>query len=227
MKSLEACAANLESVIAAADGGADRIELCSALGLGGLTPSAGMIAKARDLFLRQLFVLIRAREGNFNYTDAEIESMLTDIFMCKTLGADGVVIGALTPDKQVDMRATTLMAKAAQDMGVTFHRAFDRCADRKKALEDIISAGCSRVLTSGQMPNAAAGAGNLAEIHAQAAGRIRIQAGGGVTVHNAEAILTESHADDLHGSFSYLIGDQKITSADDLRTVRDIMTRLI
>lgn len=226
MRTLEACTANIESVKSATEGGAVRIELCSALGIGGLTPSAGMIAKARDLFKGELYVLIRAREGNFCYSDDEIANMLTDIFMCKTLGVDGVVIGALTPDLQVDLPATKAMSLAANGMGVTFHRAFDRTADWSKALEDIISAGCGRLLTSGQQPNALLGAETMQKIHAQAAGRIRIQAGGGVNVDTAREILVKSQADDIHGSFSHLIGDQKITSASDLRQVNEIIKEL-
>lgn len=226
MLTLEACTANLESVRAAAEGGADRIELCAALGLGGITPSAGMIAKARDLFPRQLYVLIRAREGNFHYSDPEIESMLHDIFLCRTLGVDGVVIGALTDEKQVDIRATSALCEAARGLGVTFHRAFDRCIDREKALEDIISVGCDRLLTSGQLPDAASGAAALSEIHNQAKGRIRIMAGGGVNVDNLEAILRQSRADDVHGSFSHSTADLKITSAADLLRAKEIISSM-
>lgn len=226
MITLEACTANLESVKAAAQGGADRIELCSALSLDGLTPAAGIIARARDMFPRTMHVLIRSREGDFCYSDAEIESMLYDIELCKRIGVDGIAIGALTPSGTIDAKACRAFVRQAEGLSLTFHRAFDLTPDPQKALEDIIAMGFDRLLTSGQKPNALSGAAVLAQLHSQAAGRIRIMAGAGVNPGNIEEVLRQSHADDVHGSFSQAVGEQKVTSAAAVRQAMEAINNL-
>ena len=148
MRILEVCAGDLTSAQAAAQGGAQRIELCSALQLDGLTPSAETIEDARRIEGLKLHVLIRPREGDFVYDEAETDSMLRDIRLAHQLGADGVVIGALTPDNDVDMPLCRRLVDAAQGMQVTFHRAFDHARDPYQALEAIIALGCTRLLTS-------------------------------------------------------------------------------
>lgn len=220
MSKLEICAANPASVRIAAENGADRVELCSALSLDGLTPSAGMIEYAVSFDSLKVHVLIRPREGNFAYTPDEISLMVRDIETARHLGADGVVIGALRHDGTIDTEACRRMISAAGDMSVTFHRAFDTVPDPFTALEDIISLGCSRVLTSGQARTAAEGIDLLAALHRKAAGRIIILAGAGVNPDNAVTILRDGLADELHGSLSEVATDgQRISSPAQIRKV--------
>ena len=157
MAILEICAGSVESAIAARDGGAKRIELCAALEIGGVTPSAGLIAEARKVEGLTLNVIIRPRGGDFLYNSYEAAAMEQDIRNCKLLGSDGVVIGALTPDGEIDTTLCQRLIDAADGMSVTFHRAFEMCRDPRKALEELIAMGCDRVLTSGQAATAEAG----------------------------------------------------------------------
>ena len=152
---LEVCAASMQSVAAAAAGGAHRIELCSALSLDGLTPSMGMIRIVKERFPQlTLHVLIRPREGNFVYNDVELATMQSDIIECRKAGADSVVVGALTSEGDIDLAAMERLMEAADTLPVTFHRAFDVCRHPEEALEQIIALGCRRILTSGQQPTA-------------------------------------------------------------------------
>ena len=201
MRIVEICAGDIQSARAAVQGGAQRIELCSALSLDGLTPSAGLIQAARGLEGIKLHVLIRPREGNFVYDASETEIMLHDISLAHQLGADGVVIGALTPDGDIDIPTCRRLIEAAEGMQVTFHRAFDRARNPQRALEEIIALGCTRLLTSGQAPTAEAGIPLLRELVHQANGRIIIMPGAGVNPANARRILDATGANEIHGSF--------------------------
>lgn len=196
---LEACCADLQSVRAAMEGGANRVELCQALGLDGLTPSAGMIATAAGMGI-PVQVLIRPREGNFVYDKDEVLCMLRDIRHARQLGVNGVVIGALQADGSIDEEAVRLLVEEAEGMSITFHRAFDVCTHPEEALEQIISLGCHRLLTSGQAPTAEQGIPLLKRLVEQAAGRISIMPGAGVNVDNARRILSETGASEIHGS---------------------------
>ena len=197
---LEVCAGDIDSVIAAAQGGASRVELCSALGEGGVTPSIGFIRSALKVPGIRVHVLIRPRGGDFLYTPQEVDCMVDDIVAAREAGVHGVVIGALTPDGEIDMNACRKMMEAAAGISVTFHRAFDLCRDPFKALEDIISLGCDRILTSGQAQTALEGKENLAELVKQADGRIIILAGAGVSQSNAAEILNASVTGEIHAS---------------------------
>lgn len=197
---LEVCAGDIDSVIAAAQGGASRVELCSALGEGGVTPSIGFIRSALKVPGIRVHVLIRPRGGDFLYTPQEVDCMVDDIVAAREAGVHGVVIGALTPDGEIDMNACRKMMEAAAGINVTFHRAFDLCRDPFKALEDIISLGCDRILTSGQAQTALEGKENLAELVKQADGRIIILAGAGVSQSNAAEILNASGTGEIHAS---------------------------
>lgn len=183
----------------AVDSGADRIELCSALEVGGVTPSPGMIAQTVALGV-PVQVLIRLRSGDFHYADDEIEAMCDDIRMAGKLGAHGVVIGALTAEGDIDLPAARRMMEAAGDLSVTFHRAFDECRAPFEALEQIIDLGCDRILTSGQAPTAPEGAGLLRQLVQQAAGRIVILAGSGVTPDNVSQLIAETGVTEVHGT---------------------------
>ena len=173
MYQVEICANSVESCQAAQCGGADRVELCAAIPEGGTTPSAGTIAVARKALTRtRLHVIIRPRGGDFLYSDTEIAVMLRDIETARNLGADGVVLGCLTADGAVDVGAMRELMRASAGLSVTFHRAFDVCRDPFEALEQIVSLGCQRILTSGQQPSADQGVALLKELQQRAAGRI-------------------------------------------------------
>ena len=197
----EICANSVESCIAAQDGGADRVELCAGIPEGGTTPSYGEIKIARRLLTNTLLhVIIRPRGGDFLYTPLELERMEEDIVMCRQLGVDGVVIGCLTAEGNVDMEASKRLTELAKPMSVTFHRAFDRTADPMRSLEDIISLGCDRILTSGQQPKAADGILLLAELQRKADGRIKLLAGSGVTEDNIRKIFDATGIREYHFS---------------------------
>ncbi len=196
---LEVCCADLQSVRAAIQGGAHRVELCQALGLDGLTPSAGMIASAVEMGIL-VQVLIRPREGDFVYSKDEVLCMQRDIRLAKRLGANGVVIGALKPDGSIDEETVRRLVGEAEGLSITFHRAFDVCSQPEEALEQIISLGCHRLLTSGQAPTAEQGIPLLRKLVEQSAGRIIIMPGAGVNPQNAHRILSDTGAREIHGS---------------------------
>lgn len=206
MAILEICAGSVESAIAARDGGAQRIELCAALEVGGVTPSAGLIAEARKIDGLTLNVIIRPRGGDFLYNEYEAACMEQDIRTCKQLGVDGVVIGALTADGDIDTVLCKRLIAAAKGMSITFHRAFDMCRAPKKALEELIAMGCDRVLTSGQAATAEAGIPLLKELVQQAGRRIIIMPGCGVNSNNAAAILSATGATEIHASARKSVG---------------------
>lgn len=199
----EICANGVESCLAAQAGGADRVELCAGIPEGGTTPSYGEIKQARQLLTTgstHLHVIIRPRGGDFVYSSLEAERMMTDIEVARDLGADGVVFGCLTPDGDVDMPLCSRLMKASEGLSVTFHRAFDRCRQPKKALEDIISLGCHRILTSGQAPTAEQGIALLRQLQEQAQGRIILLAGCGVNEKNIARIHQETGIREFHFS---------------------------
>lgn len=218
MKTLEVCTGSLTSVLHAAEGGAGRIELCSGLDEGGLTPSIGLIQAAMQVEGPKRNVLIRPRGGDFLYTEAEQDIIVDDIFAARRAGVDGVVVGALTADGDIDEAACRRFIDAAKGeyvdfaegdldeayflppVSVTFHRAFDLCREPQQALETIVALGFDRVLTSGQAATAEGGIPLLRELVAQAAGRIVIMPGCGVTPDNAGRILVETGATEIHAS---------------------------
>ncbi|MBR0077097.1 MAG: GNAT family N-acetyltransferase [Bacteroidales bacterium] len=197
---LEVCAASFASARTAAKAGATRIELCQRLDLGGLTPDHEVILTCvRELSL-QTFVLIRPRGGDFCYSDEEFRTILDDIRFCRDNGVPGVVVGFLNPDNDIDVEKSRAAVEAAGTMQVTFHRAFDRCIDWRKGLEEIIRCGYSRILTSGQQPTAIKGIETLKEIQKQSNGRITILASSGVNSENAAILLRETGVHEVHGS---------------------------
>lgn len=197
---LEIAANSLASALAAQEGGADRIELCENLGEGGTTPSHGTLSMVRDRLRIPIYALIRPRGGDFLYDEAELETMRRDIEHCARLGCDGVVIGALDADGDVDVALCRELIAAASGLGVTFHRAFDASRDRARALQDIIGLGCERVLTSGAANDALSGVAGIAAAVRDGAGRIRVMAGAGVTAENIREIARLSGAHEFHAS---------------------------
>ena len=196
---VEVCANGVESCLAAQEGGADRVELCAGIPEGGTTPSYGEIKVARRvLTTTRLHVIIRPRGGDFLYTDLEVERMVADIAVCRDLGVDGVVFGCLNADGTIDVDKNRYLMDCSKGMSVTMHRAFDRAVNPEQALETAISLGFDRILTSGQQPKAIQGAELLARLNRQAAGRIILLAGSGVTEQNISELhkatgLTEFH----------------------------------
>lgn len=197
---LEVAANSVASAMAAQEGGAGRVELCTALELGGLTPSMALIAMVRERLRIPLYVLIRARAGDFLYNDLECELMQRDIETCAALGCDGVVLGVLDADGAVDKARCSALIQATGDMGVTFHRAFDMTRDPERALDDVIALGCERVLTSGAQASAMEGAPLIRQLIAQAAGRIAVMPGAGVTPQNIAALANATGANEFHAS---------------------------
>ena len=217
---LEVCTGNLASVIAAVKGGAERIELCSALSLDGLTPSIGLLKYVRQTYPQlKIHVLIRSCEGGFVYSKDDLETMLLDIHEASAY-ADGIVCGALTPEGDIDTEALRLMVEASEGKPFTFHRAFDKCRNPQEALEQMINAGCKRILTSGQQPSAEQGIPLLHELNKQANGRIIIMPGGGVNEKNARLILDQTGCIEIHGSCSSGSG---VTSAERVQQVKAII----
>ena len=208
----EICSGSLQSALNAQEAGAHRVELCSALSLGGLTPSYGFIELARKRLKIDVNVLIRPRQGDFLYDSDEVAVMIRDIIACAQMGVNGVVIGALDPFGNVDVDACRAMVAVAKHhgMSVTFHRAIDRACNIMEALEDVISVGADRVLSSGGKPTSLEGLETLARMNAAAAGRIIIMPGGGVNAGNIGEILKGSGAQEIHFSGSQTIQSEMV-----------------
>ncbi|MDP8175806.1 copper homeostasis protein CutC [Phocoenobacter skyensis] len=196
----ELCIDNIQSVETASKAKVNRVELCSALAVGGLTPSYGLIKQALHFKDLSHHVMIRPRAGNFVFNQAEIEIMITDILIAKELGVNGVVIGALTDNHDIDTQICEKLIDTAQGMEITFHRAFDLCRDPKTALAQIIDLGCTRLLTSGLKKTAWLGKENIAQLVQQSNGRIQIMAGAGVTSENALEIVKATGIENIHFS---------------------------
>ncbi len=197
----EVCCPTIEAVSKAVAAGADRIELCERLEVGGVTPSESLIKDALSIAGSvPVNVLVRPREGNFVYSEEEAGDMLESIRRCKALGVNGVVIGALLPDGSVDMALMRQLVAAARPLSITFHRAFDECRDPFEALEDIISLGIERLLTSGHRADAWEGRFILKELVGRAAGRIVIMPGCGITPANLPELAAITGATEFHGS---------------------------
>lgn len=197
---IEVCIDNLESLHHAIAGGADRIELCSSLALGGLTPSFGMMKQAANISSIPIYAMIRPRQGDFIFDADDVECMLVDIQAAAHAGLSGVVLGVLTDSGEIDMPVMKKLTQQAHQLklGVTFHRAIDQLANFESALEQVIGLGCERVLTSGLANSAQQGIETLANMVKQAQGRIDIMAGAGVTADNGLLILQHANVQALH-----------------------------
>lgn len=200
MYTFEICANSVKSCLAAQEGGAHRVELCTAIPEGGTTPSFGEIAIAREMLQIKLHVIIRPRSGDFLYSSLEIKSMLKDIEMCKKLNVDGVVFGVLNSTGDINIPAMNELMAASKGMSVTFHRAFDMCHDPHASLEQIINLGCDRLLTSGQRSTAEEGIPLLKKLNEQAGNRIILLAGSGVNETNIQRIASETDISEFHFS---------------------------
>lgn len=197
---LESCCTSLEEVKRACACGADRIELCEDIDKGGVTPSLSLVKEVLSTSAIPVNVMIRPRGGDFIYSEEEILQMIEDIRSYKSTGINGFVFGCLTPENEVDISAMKRLMAEVGGKPVTFHRAFDSVANPEKALEDIISLGCTHLLTSGNMEDAFAGRFNIARLVEQAAGRITIIAGKGIRPQNLKQIAIDSKAPQFHGT---------------------------
>lgn len=200
-RTIEVCCQSIADVREAVAGGASRVELCKDLSLDGITPSHEDILEAvRICGTSMVNVLIRPRGGDFVYDDAEVKSMLDDIDFCRSAGVNAVVIGALTPEGDIDLSTCRNLVAAARGLHITFHRAFDVCKDPLSALEDIISLGCDRLLTSGQGKTALEGVSLLEKLVLKSASRLTILVGGGVRPSNIEELEKRTGALEFHSS---------------------------
>jgi copper homeostasis protein CutC len=197
---LEAAVTTCDEARAAADAGADRLELCTALELGGVTPSPGTFLAAREAVALPIYPLIRPRPGGFHYSDSAFETMLRDAEWFLSHGADGIVFGILDAEGCIDRTGCAKLVAAAAGRAV-FHRAFDFLNDRFSALEELVGLGFQRVLTSGGEATAAEGSAAIAKLVRAAAGRIEILPGGGIRPDNVMQLLHETGCRQVHGSF--------------------------
>lgn len=197
---IEICANSAQSALLAQEGGAARVELCAGMPEGGTTPSYGEIAVARRLLHIRLHVIVRPRGGDFLYSSLEQAVMVEDIRMARRLGADGVVVGCLTPDGDVDIPLMRRLMDEAEGMAVTFHRAFDMVRHPEQALEDIVGLGCQRILTSGGKASALEGTERLRMLNRQADGRIIVMPGCGINPQNIRRIADETGCHEFHFS---------------------------
>jgi len=185
---VECCANSVQSAINGQIGGANRIELCQNLEVGGLTPNKKEIKQALNILNIPTRILIRPRAGSFIFSEEEQLKMIADINFCKEIGCEGVVIGALNNDRSINIEQTKEMAQVAKPMHITFHRAFDEANNIKQNLEDVIACGCDSLLTSGQSTNVINGISNLKNLIQMANNRIQILAGNGVNHTNVEML---------------------------------------
>lgn len=198
---LEIITASLDDARAAAAGGADRFELCSALAVGGLTPSLGTLAAIKAELPTPVMCMIRPRQGGMAYTEAEFEVMRRDAAYAVEAGADGLVFGFLTDDGEVDVvrcRQFLEGLRADRPLHTVFHRAFDVVRDPQRALEQLIDFGITRVLTSGRAPSAMEGLAEIRRTVEQAVGRIEVLPGGGIRPHNVAEVVRATGVDQVH-----------------------------
>ncbi len=199
---LEICCYTLQSCIAAERSGANRIELCADPEAGGTTASFGTIKMVKEKVSIAVYPIIRPRGGDFFYTEEEFYIMEKDVQLCKELGCEGVVIGMLLQDGTIDLENCKRLVQLAYPLSVTFHRAFDRSINPFEAMESIIEAGCERILTSGQKPNALEGSLLLSELIRQASERIIIMPGSGIRASNIIELAEKTGAVEFHSSAS-------------------------
>ena len=200
---LESCCTDVEQIRRAQEAGARRIERCENLAVGGVTPSAELLKAAISVAKVPVNVLVRPRGGDFVFSAAEADTMLRDIELCREAGAAAVVIGALDSRGEVDMPLMRRLCDAASGMSVTFHRAFDVCADPIAAFEDVLALGCDRLLTSGHESDAFKGRFFIAELVERAAGRIIVMPGCGVRRSNIARIAADTGAVEFHASSAF------------------------
>jgi copper homeostasis protein len=204
---LEISVETLERALAAERGGAHRVELCSELSQGGLTPDEELLRSVREMLRIPIFAMIRPRGGDFIYSDAEYAAMEREIETARQFGVDGLVFGILQRNGHVDVRRTRQLVELAQPLPVTFHRAFDVAADLHKALEDVTKTGAARVLSSGGAATAVEGVNRLRELVKDAASRIVVMPGSGIGASNVRVVAKATGAREFHAGLSSIVLD--------------------
>jgi copper homeostasis protein len=197
---LEICIDSVASARAAEQGGAQRVELCDYLTGGGTTPSAGMISLVRESLSIPVHVLIRPRRGDFLYSKMEMEIMKRDIQLCREMGVDGVVLGALTKEGDIDVAKTQELIDSAGTISVTFHRAFDLTRNPLEALDQLLSLNIVRLLTSGQQQTALQGVPLIQKLQERSVGKLIIMPGGGINPANVKDIVSQTGVTEVHAS---------------------------
>lgn len=214
---LEVIATSPDDCRAIEAGGGDRIELCSALEVGGLTPSLGLLIEARRRTRLPIMAMVRPRAGGFCYDEGEFAAMLADAELLLGHGADGLVFGCLHADGSVDAERTAAVVRLAGSRETVFHRAFDVTPDPFAALDVLIHLGVTRLLSSGQRPNALDGAANLAAYHSYVGGRLQILPGSGINLENVEEVLRRTGCDQVHASLSGRVEDRSVAGNGAIR----------
>ena len=207
----ELCVETLEAGRAAEAGGADRIELCSLLESGGVTPSVELVTGKLQALTIPVHVLIRPRAGNFCYSPEEFDRMCEQIEQARLAGASGIAVGVLCGDRRVDVERTRTLVELARPMDVTFHRAFDETPDLCDSLERVIETGADSLLTSGGAANVLSGAESIGNLRRQAGKRIQIIAGGGLRLDSLVEVVRRAGVYSLHGSLKRKNGKHEST----------------
>lgn len=225
---LELCAASLEAIRVAKEFEFDRVELCQNLEQGGITPSFGMIEYAIAYGI-ETHVLIRPRVGGFIYNEEEIEVIIRDVLACKSIGVNGVVIGALTNNNEVDIHAMKEIVSKCQGMQVTFHRAFDDCVEWKKSMDILIDLGVNRILSSGLARSVDRGFDTLKQMVEYSNARIEIMAGGGINSNNISKISNEIQPSAIHfsGTVKKFIDEESMFSEESLQIDKERVRRVL
>lgn len=213
---IEICASTIQSAVNAKAGGATRVEICDNLEAGGTTPSYATIEYCIKELKLETNVLVRPRAGDFVYSKEEFEVICRDVAMSKQLGANSVVVGFLKENGELDADRLEKIVQIAKPMKVVCHRAFDACVNKDEAIEQIIQAGCFRILTSGGAPTSEEGIEGLARIVKQANGRIGVIAASGVTSENVERIIKGSGVKEVHSPCKVLIDNYSISSVQEV-----------
>lgn len=233
---IEVCIDNIRSAIAAKAGGADRLEVCGPLSVGGTTPSAGLIEQCVELGGIDVVTMIRPHAGDFCYDSADIETMLRDIRIAKRLGAQGVVFGALTTDRHIDIETCRSLIDEARPMAVTFHRAFDvvDSDNAQSAMDSLLQLKVDRLLTSGLATTAVAGSESIRKLVQQSADKIKVIAASGVNADNAAQLIAATGVTEIHASSAQLSpptgyaidfgGKPRTTCESKVRNLRNAVT---
>jgi copper homeostasis protein len=223
---LEISAESVEAAIAAERGGAQRIEFCSNAREGGTTPSGELLRAVRERVSLPIFSMVRPRAGNFVYKDKELEAMRGEIETAKEFRMDGVVLGLLDADGNVDIERTKQLVELARPLSVTFHRAFDECADLRKSLEDVIQTGATRLLTSGGKRTAPEALGTLSELVRIAGERLIVMPGSGLHAGNIRETVQKTGAREYHAGLSSVVANATVNIRTFEQEVRKLATAL-
>ena len=218
MDKLEIACFNFESAVTAQQNGADRIELCAGIEVGGTTPNVETVKQAKDVLAIDMYVMIRPRGGNFVYSETEFSQMKWEIQTLKKLNVDGFVFGILNEDKSINIAQNTELVQLAKPFSCTFHRAFDAVADAGKSLEDVIQCGFQTILTSGQKPTVVEGVNQLSALVQAADNRIAIMPGGGLRSSNIEFIRHKTKAGFYHSSA--ITDGSETAAADEIKALK-------